>query len=67
MQLCFVSVHGPRETYFVDEPRTTLFSILHLANALLNDFLIMPATMQKASGSLGVESIQLQYFTSGID
>jgi hypothetical protein len=20
MQLCFVSVHGPRETYFVDEP-----------------------------------------------
>jgi hypothetical protein len=21
MQLCFVSVHGPRETYFVDEPR----------------------------------------------
>jgi hypothetical protein len=20
-QLCFVSVHGPRETYFVDEPR----------------------------------------------
>jgi hypothetical protein len=22
MQLCFFSVHGPRETYFVDEPRT---------------------------------------------
>jgi hypothetical protein len=22
MQLCVVSVHGPRETYFVDEPRT---------------------------------------------
>jgi hypothetical protein len=22
MQLCFVSVHGPREPYFVDEPRT---------------------------------------------
>jgi hypothetical protein len=21
LQLCFVSVHGPRETYFVDEPR----------------------------------------------
>jgi hypothetical protein len=21
MQFCFVSVHGPRETYFVDEPR----------------------------------------------
>jgi hypothetical protein len=21
MQLCFVSVHDPRETYFVDEPR----------------------------------------------
>jgi hypothetical protein len=21
MQLCFVSVHGPRETYFADEPR----------------------------------------------
>jgi hypothetical protein len=21
MQLCFVSVQGPRETYFVDEPR----------------------------------------------
>jgi hypothetical protein len=27
MQLCFVSVHGPRETYFVDEPRTS--AILH--------------------------------------
>jgi hypothetical protein len=26
MQLCFVSVHGPRETYFVDEPRTLFFS-----------------------------------------
>jgi hypothetical protein len=27
MLLCFVSVHGPRETYFVDEPRTrTYFS-----------------------------------------
>jgi hypothetical protein len=24
MQLCFVSVHGPRETYFVDEPRIQL-------------------------------------------
>jgi hypothetical protein len=24
VQLCFVSVHGPRETYFVDEPRTRL-------------------------------------------
>jgi hypothetical protein len=23
MQLCFVSVHGPRETYFVDEPSIT--------------------------------------------
>jgi hypothetical protein len=23
LQLCFVSVHGPRETYFVDEPRIT--------------------------------------------
>jgi hypothetical protein len=23
MQLCFVSVHGLRETYFVDEPRNT--------------------------------------------
>jgi hypothetical protein len=23
MQLCFVSVHGPRETYFADEPRIT--------------------------------------------
>jgi hypothetical protein len=21
MQLCFASVHGPRETYFVDKPR----------------------------------------------
>jgi hypothetical protein len=21
MKLCFVSVNGPRETYFVDEPR----------------------------------------------
>jgi hypothetical protein len=26
MQLCFVSVHGPRETYFVDEPRTWVSS-----------------------------------------
>jgi hypothetical protein len=25
MQLCFVSVHGPRETYFVDEPRNSAF------------------------------------------
>jgi hypothetical protein len=24
MQLCFVSVHGPRETYFVDEPHILL-------------------------------------------
>jgi hypothetical protein len=24
MQLCFVSVHGPRETYFADEPRITI-------------------------------------------
>jgi hypothetical protein len=24
MQLCFVSVHGPRETYFVDAPRTSI-------------------------------------------
>jgi hypothetical protein len=23
MQLCFVSVHGPKKTYFVDEPRTS--------------------------------------------
>jgi hypothetical protein len=22
MKVCFVSVNGPRETYFVDEPRT---------------------------------------------
>jgi hypothetical protein len=34
MQLCFVSVHGPRETYFVDEPRTlkrrlNLYSEIH--------------------------------------
>jgi hypothetical protein len=21
MQLCFVFIHGPRDTYFVDEPR----------------------------------------------
>jgi hypothetical protein len=27
MQLCFVSVHGPRETYFVDKPRSS--EILH--------------------------------------
>jgi hypothetical protein len=26
MQLCFVSVHGPRETYFVDEPRISAAS-----------------------------------------
>jgi hypothetical protein len=26
MQLCFVSVHGPRETYFVDEPRKLLLA-----------------------------------------
>jgi hypothetical protein len=31
MQLCFVSVHGPRETYFVDEPRIwpSLAAIIH--------------------------------------
>jgi predicted TIM-barrel enzyme len=23
MKLCFVSVNGPRETYFADEPRTS--------------------------------------------
>jgi hypothetical protein len=41
MQLCFVSVHGPRETYFVDEPRITvtfrtvaMFAIFNLQNAL---------------------------------
>jgi hypothetical protein len=28
MQLCFVSVHGPRETYFVDEPRIYLCATL---------------------------------------
>jgi hypothetical protein len=26
MQLCFVSVHGPRETYIVDEPRSTYYT-----------------------------------------
>jgi hypothetical protein len=26
MQLCFVSVHGPRETYFVDEPRIECYA-----------------------------------------
>jgi hypothetical protein len=25
MKLCFVSVNGPRETYFVDEPRILIF------------------------------------------
>jgi hypothetical protein len=29
MQLCFVSVHGPRETYFVDEPRTLKITTGH--------------------------------------
>jgi hypothetical protein len=27
MELCFVSVHGPRETYFVDEPRISLYTL----------------------------------------
>jgi hypothetical protein len=27
MQLCFVSVHGPREMYFVDEPRIIITMI----------------------------------------
>jgi hypothetical protein len=30
MQLCFVSVHGPRETYFVDKPRITLYNLMTL-------------------------------------
>jgi hypothetical protein len=30
MQLCFVSVHGPRETYFVDEPRTFFWFLKRL-------------------------------------
>jgi hypothetical protein len=29
MQLCFVSVHGPREAYFVDEPRILIQFIPH--------------------------------------
>jgi hypothetical protein len=29
MQLCFVSVHGPRETYFVDEPRIKHVPVPH--------------------------------------
>jgi hypothetical protein len=29
MQLCFVSVHGPRETYFVDEPRINFPGVLY--------------------------------------
>jgi hypothetical protein len=29
MKLCFVSVHGPRETYFVDEPRIVLHALNH--------------------------------------
>jgi hypothetical protein len=28
MQLCFGSVHGPRETYFVDEPRINFRVVL---------------------------------------
>jgi hypothetical protein len=32
MQLCFVSVHGPRETYFVDEPRINRPAQLKLSN-----------------------------------
>jgi hypothetical protein len=30
MQLCFVSVHGPRETYFVDEPRILTLDAMFL-------------------------------------
>jgi hypothetical protein len=30
MQLCFVSVHGLRETYFVDEPRIKLLSVINI-------------------------------------
>jgi hypothetical protein len=44
MQLCFVSVHGPRETYFVDEPRINdgrcYRSVTHFfltADAILQD------------------------------
>jgi hypothetical protein len=28
MKLCFISVNGPRETYFVDEPRS--FNLLSM-------------------------------------
>jgi hypothetical protein len=32
MQLCFVSVHGPRETYFVDEPHILNCTVLQKAD-----------------------------------
>jgi hypothetical protein len=32
MQLCFVSVHCPRETYFVDEPRIKKLSCVSTVN-----------------------------------
>jgi hypothetical protein len=34
MKLCFVSVNGPRETYFVDWPRTMQYTNLHMTMAL---------------------------------
>jgi hypothetical protein len=34
MQLCFVSVHGPREPYFVDEPRILEVKVGDLTNVL---------------------------------
>jgi hypothetical protein len=36
MKLCFVSVNGPRETYFVDEPRT--FSSHGIVLAIIINF-----------------------------
>jgi hypothetical protein len=35
MQLCFVSVHGPREPYFVDEPRTIIYRCIELLLQML--------------------------------
>jgi hypothetical protein len=39
MQLCFVSVHGPRETYFVDEPRIIEFADI---STTVEDFVNLP-------------------------
>jgi hypothetical protein len=44
MKLCFVSENGPRETYFVDEPRITFIFVVPTILLSLLTFSILYAT-----------------------